>query len=193
MNVNIYQNQVTISDTEVSSSKYIHVVQLLGVNGPSTRYENYTYTSSTFTLAVDGYYTITQLMLPTTPDPGTYYILEGVTDQIINPDGDPISISQLLEVDPTGTTITREDEEWFGDYLIRTYYINLLKKKYLNNICNCDCINKQDKLMIDTLTMGLALIEELNVYTQYYESQRIIEKLNKCLGNINATNCDCNG
>lgn len=111
MNVNIYQNQVTISDTEVSSSKYIHVVQLLGVNGPSTRYENYTYTSSTFTLAVDGYYTITQLMLPTTPDPGTYYILEGVTDQIINPDGDPISISQLLEVDPTGTTITREDEE----------------------------------------------------------------------------------
>lgn len=47
--------------------------------------------------------------------------------------------------------------------------------------------------MIDTLTMGLALIEELNVYAQYYESQRIMEQLNKCIGNIDATNCNCNG
>lgn len=193
MNININQNELTVSDTEVSSSKYIHVVQLLGVGGPSTIYQSYTYDSSTFTLAADGYYTITQMMLPTTVSPGDYYILEGVTDQIIDPSGNAISIATLLEVDPTGTTITRQDEEWFGDYIIRTYYINLLKKKYLNNICNCDCISKQDKLMIDTLTMGLALIEELNVYAQYYESERIMEQLNKCIGNINATNCNCNG
>lgn len=111
MNINIYQNELTVSDTEVVSSKYIHVVQLLGVGGPSTKYESYTYESSTFTLAVDGFYTITQLMLPTTPSPGDYYILEGVTDQIIDPSGNAISIEDLLAVNPVGTTITRQDEE----------------------------------------------------------------------------------
>jgi len=192
MNINIYKNELTVSDTMVSGYKYIHVIQLNGITGPGTQYVKYTHESSTTTLATDGYYTVTQMKLPLTQTPGTYYIIEGTVDQVIGPDEIPISIKDLLLVNPVGTTIVRQDQDIFMIYLLKTYYTNLIRSKFLKNICNCDCISKQDRLMIDTLTMGLALIEELNVYSQYYESQRLVELLWRCSGTV-ITNCNCNG
>lgn len=195
MNINIYKNALTISDTEVTEYKYIHVIQLNAITGSGTQYVKYTHDSSTTTLAADGYYTITQMMLPLDPVEGTYYIIEslvGGDDQVIDPNGDVILIDDLLLVDTVGTTITKTVENIFSDYSLHTYYINLLKSKFLKNVCGCDCISKQDKLTIDTLTMGLALIEELVAFAQYNEAERIVEQLNKCTGLV-TPNCNCNG
>ena len=195
MNINVYKNELTISDTEVSGYKYIHVIQLNTVTGPGTQYVKYTHNSSTTVLASDGYYTLTQMRLPTTAVPGTYYIVEGPeggADQVIAPNGSVISINDLLLVDPIGTTITKTIEYWFSYYALHTYYVNLIKAKFLKNVCNCDCISPTDRLTIDSLTMGLTLIKELTTYAQYNEAQRIVEQLNKCTG-IVTTSCNCNG
>lgn len=192
MNINVYRNELTVSDTLVSVYKYIHVIQLNAVTGNSTQYVKYTHEASTTVLATDGYYTITQIMLPLAPVPGTYYIIEDVVDQIIAPNGFPITVDQLLAVDPIAGGFDRQDVDWFTYYQLNDYYITLIKAKFLNNICNCGCINAQDKLMIDTLTMGIALLDELITYAQYYEAERILEQLSKCTGIVN-TNCNCNG
>lgn len=190
MNINIYKNELTVSDTAVSVFKYVHTIQLNNIAGTGVRYDKYTYDSSTTILATDGYYTITQIMLSLDQVPGTYYIIEDVVDQIIGPSGFPITITELLAVDPLEGGFERQDQDWFTYYQLNDYYINLIKAKFLNNICNCGCINTQDKLMIDTLTMGLALIDELITYTKYYESERILEQLSKCTGIVN-TSCNC--
>ncbi len=191
MNVTSSQNTVTISDTELSGYKYIHVLQHVKVADDGLQNSNFSYTSSSFTLAYDGYYQITQIKLPTTP--GTYYyILEGVTDQIIDPNGDVISLDTLLEVDPTGTTIVKTDQDYFTTYLLHEEYISLLTNKFVKNMCNCDCISKQDKLTIDTISMGLDLITVLSTYFKYNEAERIVEMLYNCLS-IAPSNCNCNG
>lgn len=111
---------------------------------------------------------------------------------IYNPQGNVISAETLLATSTDLTNIIRTDENWITMYILDDYYIRLLKSKYLHNICNCGCgcIDKIDKVRLDTLTMGLDLIEALEAKNQYYEIQRIVEKLMVCFGLIDS-NCNC--
>ena len=131
------------------------------------------------------------MMLSVVPTPGTYYILEDVVDQVIAPNGFPITITELLKIDPIVGGFARQDQDWFTYYQLHTYYINLIKSKFLNNICSCTCMSTNDKTMIDTLTMGLTLIDELLTFILYYEAERILEQLSACTGVVN-TKCNCN-
>lgn len=193
MNVSLTNNIVTISDTLVTEYKYIHIIQLNEVSGPGTQYVVYTHDTSSTTLAKDGYYTLTQIRLPLAIVAGTYYIVEGTSDQIIGPLGTPITLTALLAVDPTGTTIVKTTQNIFEYYLLNNYYLTLLRKKFLNNVCNCSCISSIEKLTLDTLTMGTILIDKLVTNLKYYEAERIVEQLSICSGITTITNCNCNG
>lgn len=193
MNTSITTNILTITDTEVTEYKYIHVVQLNSINGVVTKYTNYTHESSVYTILSDGYYKIIQLKLPLAVVEGTYYIVENPSDVVIDPNGDVISIDELLSVDPTGTTIVRTETTFFTSYLLHTYYINLLKTKFQSNLCSC-CNNITNNTQIDALTMGFALIDELVSSNMLNEAERIIELLNRCTNTTTSTsNCNCNG
>ena len=189
MNVSQSENKLNIVSTDSGVYyKYIHVIQDVRINSIEIVSEVYTTSVSYYTFPYDGYFKISEIKLPTTS--GNYY---WVNDEVIyDPSGNVISVEELLEVDPTGTNIVRNDLDYITLYFLRDYYLKLLKSKYLKNICNCGCgcIDKQDKVKLDTLTMGLDLIEALMAQYQYYEVQRIIEKMMVCFG-IVSNDCNC--
>ena len=188
MNITQSQNIITITGTVTADYDYIHVIQQATIADTTSILESITNSISTKSLLADGYYQITEIKLPTTP--GEYYYTNGTI--VYDPNGDAISIANLLLVNPIGTNIVREDTDFITVYLLNTYYINLLKTKFLNGISGCECINKSEKLTIDFLTMGLYLIESLVIAEQYNECQRIIEQLGICSGVV-TPNCNCNG
>lgn len=189
MNVSQSENKLNIVSADSGTYyKYIHVVQSVRINGTEIVSDEYTTSVSYYTLPFDGYFIVTEIKLPTTP--GNYYYLSG--EFIYDPEGNMITVEQLMTVDPAGTSIVREDLDYISLYYLEDYYLKLLKGKYLKNICNCGCgcIDKQDKVRLDTLTMGLDLIESLLAKLQYFEVQRIVEKLMVCFGMV-ANDCNC--
>lgn len=189
MNITKSKNTITITSSPVyATHTYIHVVQQITTTSEIIIHEAFTESISSKTLPSDGYYKVTEFWLPNTAGEG-YYIIDS---KVYTPTNEQISVEQLLDVNIAGTNIARVDQDLFNEYNLNDYYISLIKSKFLKNICNCDCLSAQDRRMIDTLTMGLSLIEVLNTYLQFYESQRIVEQLYKCQGVVN-TNCNCNG
>jgi hypothetical protein len=75
--------------------------------------------------------------------------------------------------------------------MLDKYYEELLKATFLKDMCNCNC-RAPGKVELPTLTMGIDLIDLLIETGQFYEAQRIIEKLTTCIG-ITELNCRCNG
>lgn len=191
--MNIIQTDGTISITSQESAGYgfIHIIQDVTITSTDVVSDIFTTASSSYTFVSDGYFIITEIKLPSSPSPGNYYI-DIAEEQIYDPTGSLITTEQLLEVDTEFTNILRVDQDWLTMYILNEYYIRLLKSKYLKNICNCGCgcIDQADKVKLDTLTMGLDLSEALAAKYQYYEVQRIVEKLMVCF-NLVDTNCDC--
>lgn len=187
MNITQTNAIITITSTTNSNYKYVHVIQRVAINETTIISDVITTSSSSYTLGYDGYFIITEFRLPT--NDGSDYWTDGTF--IYDPSG-VISVEELMALDPEVANLTRTDEDHVSLYFLNNYYINLLKSKYLKNICNCGCgcIDKQDKIKLDTLTMGLDLIEALLTKAQYYEVQRIIEKLMVCFGMVD-NNCNC--
>lgn len=188
MNISQVDNTLNISSTAYSGYTYIHAIQSVTINEVILVNDVFTTAASSYNFLTDGYFIIIEIKLPTTP--GEYYY---ISDEIIyNPEGEEITVEQLLDIDVTDTNISRVDEDYTTIYYLNDYYLALLRSKYLKNICNCGCgcIDKQDKVRLDTLTMGLDLIEALIGKAQYYEVQRIVEKLMICFG-IVENNCNC--
>ena len=148
---------------------------------------------TTFTLTSDGYYAINKFILSTTPSDTTYYISGEV---VYVPGGDILMESGLYDLllieDYTETGITYEVTNYFTYYTIETYYLNLLKSKFLKSMCGCGCVSASDRVTIDTLTMGIEVIKSLVLYSQFNEASRILNLLNTCTGIVN-TNCNCHG
>lgn len=188
MNITQTGAKLSIISTESVGYRYVHVVQDVTIAATTIVSDEYTDSISYYTLPTDGYYIVTEMKIPTTP--GDYYYI--VDDVVFNADDQAITISALMEVDTIGTSIVRVDEDYISMYHLEAYYLSLLKSKYLANICNCGCgcIDKQDKIKLDTLTMGLDLIEALLAKVQYHEVQRIVEKLSVCFG-LMIKNCNC--
>lgn len=191
--MNITQTEATISmvSQEASGYGFIHIVQDVTIVETNVVSDVFTTSMSEYTFVADGYFIITEIKLPTTAPVSGYWI-DIAEELIYDPSGNVISTETLLATSIDQTNIIRTDEDWITMYLLDDYYVRLLKSKYLHNICNCGCgcIDKTDKVRLDTLTMGLDLIEALEAKLQYYEIQRIVEKLMVCFGMIDS-NCNC--
>lgn len=188
MNITQTENTVNLSSTETTGYKYIHVIQQVTISSTNKIHEVFTFNTSSKALPSDGYYILIEMKMPTTP--GNYYYI--VNDIIYDPAGEPVTVSEVLLLDPVTYGIDRNDNDLFTVYVINEYYIKALKDRFQNIICGCITCGSTSKLTMDTLEMGLALIEYLNIYSQYYESQRIIEQLGSCLS-ISTSTCNCNG
>lgn len=189
MNITQSGNILTITSIETSSYTYIHVLQKVSTTDTIIYDYEFTDSFSTYTLAVDGYFIISEIKLPITPGYG-YYISNNT---IFDSDNNTVSIQELLDLEILDTNIVREDINYFSTNIINSYYINYIQSNYVNNLCSGKLLSSQDKITIDSLTMGLSIIQCLiECGEQYYEAQRIIEKLSLCTGIIN-TNCNCNG
>lgn len=191
--MNITQDEGTLSmiSQEASGYGFIHVIQNVRVDSETfIASDEFTTSTSYYTLTEDGYFIITEIKLPITA--GSGYYMDIGEEIIYDPNDNVISTEALLATDTELTNIVRVDEDWISMFILQDYYIKLLKAKYLKNICNCGCgcMDKTDKVRLDTLTMGLDLIEALQAKNQYYEIQRIVEKLMVCFGLIDA-NCNC--
>jgi len=190
MNITQNENNIVITSTENSSYSYVHVIQDVSTLDTTIINNTFTNSTSTYNFTTDGYFIITELKLPKGISLYYYYILNGV---IYNLSDEVVTVEELMNMDPDEIPgLIREDLDYLSLYLLREYYLNLLKSKYLKNICNCGCacIDRIDKVKLDTLTMGLDLIEALESKFQYYEIQRIVEKLSSCFGII-TSNCNC--
>lgn len=189
MEISTNNYTITLTSTIASGYEYIHTVQKVSTTETTFENSEITDSTSTYNLTSDGYYILSEIKLPNVETVDNYYILD---DVIYDPDGAEITAEELLEVDTTDTNITREDNDYFLYYYLETYYINLIKDKFMKGICSCNCVSSNDltKTTIDTLTMGLDVVKILLEYLQYYEAQRMIEQLSVCSGEINV-NCNC--
>lgn len=188
MTITQINNTITLTSTASVGFRYIHTVQKVTLTETTLISEVFTDGVSTFVLPSDGYYIITEIKLTTTP--GDYYYITG--DIVFSTVATEISVEDLLEVDITNTNIERVDEDWFNKYNTNLYYINLIKSKFTRTICSCSCLSRTDKLTLDTLMMGLTLIESLVINEQFNEANRIIEQLGVC-NNLITSNCNCDG
>lgn len=189
MNISTSGSTISLISTEMSGYSYVHAIQKVTTTDTTLYYDNITTTSSSTTLTVDSYYILSEIRLPNTVTPGGYYTVDG---KIYNSLGVEISVEQLLDTSILNTNIVRVDTDYIFYYYIEKYYIDFLKSKFQESINSCTCLNKQDKITIDTLTMGLDVIKYLNTYQLYNETQRIIEQLSVCTG-VSTTNCNCYG
>ena len=216
MEITQTDNVLTITSISVSGYSYIHTVQKVTLDETTLFDSNITESESTFTLTSDGYFIVSEIKLPNTVDNTTnHYYING--DTVYTWEDEEITISALLALDTTGTNIIREDTDYLSVYYIRKYYIDIIKNRFLKNICNCgtsgtsSCTSgvynptlingvvdrgyrvtnpEQDKITIDTLTMGLEVISYLEEYQLYMEAERIIEQLAPC-GSVSNTGCGC--
>jgi len=188
MNITQTEAILSIVSPEVANYSYIHVVSDVTIIATILASETFTNSASYYTFETDGYFIITEFKLPTSSGSG-YYILNNV---IFDGQGNQISVTELMATDTENTNILRIDEDYITIYMLNDLYIRMIKEKYLKDICNCgcECINNIDKVKLDTLTMGLALLEALTIKTQYYEIQRIVEKLLVCF-RLLLPNCNC--
>lgn len=173
----------------VPGFSYVHYLTLVNLEAEELLQAVITTSESSYTLTSDSYYKVTEIQLPTTP--GSGYYISG--DQVFDSGDQEVSLEDLLAVDVSGTNIVREDLDLVSVYFLNEYYINLLKNKYLKNICSCTCVSKIDKVLIDSLTMGIMLIESLVKNNKYNESNRIIYQLSTCSNLVTTSTCNCNG
>lgn len=145
-----------------------------------------------FTLTADGYHQITKLTMSTTYNATNYFII-GST--VYSPGGAAQftgdSLYDLLGIiDFAAVGIIEESTDYFTYELTNTYYINLVRTKFLCNVCNNTCITDKDRIVLDTLLMGIEVIKLLMAQSQYDEAARIMNLLSTCTG-ITSTSCNC--
>lgn len=180
---------ITITDFELVGYSYLHAIQSITTTGSFLLNYDIVESESIYQFEMDGYYIITSIRLLNTNTSGEYW-----TDgsKIYNPNGDEISVEDLLEITdfPIDLDIIREDSEYLLYYYLNNYYLSFINDKFANIICG-RCQSTSNNVTQDTLVMGLYLIEYLEENEQYYEAQRIIEQLSACVGLSTASNCNC--
>ena len=181
-------SMLELTSPVVTDYAYVHYYLNVNSSDVVTDSAQVTDSFSYLDLTEDSYYQLVEILLPTTP--GTGYYISG--QSIYDPDDVMITTDELLAIYPTtGTNIVRTQYDWISTYFLNEYYINLLKSKYLKNICSCNCFSKTDKVLIDALTMGFILIDALKLASQYYEANRIIDQLAVCTNTVTGTPCNC--
>lgn len=145
-----------------------------------------------FTLTADGYHQITKLTMSTTYSATNYFIIGSI---VYSPGGAAQftgdSLYDLLGIiDFAAVGIIEESTDYFTYELTNTYYINLVRTKFLCNVCSNTCIADKDRIVLDTLLMGIEVIKLLMAQSQYDEAARIMNLLSTCTG-VTSTSCNC--
>jgi hypothetical protein len=179
------QGKLIIEDSPEVGFSNVYIIQKIVGEEPT----NVTYLISPdgglLNMAIDGYYVIHKYKLPTTVNT-EYYIIGGNS---YGP-GEELLEGQEIYSILDYETLEYSQIEFLYYENIKVFYINLLKDKYLKNLCCCG--NLQDKFTVDTITMGLEVISYLEEYSQFYEAARIIDMLALCNKTV-LSNCGCNG
>lgn len=189
MEITQEKNILTLSSTPTANTKYIHVVEQVTITDQTIFAEYVGVNESVTDLTKDSYFILTEMILPDAEGAWNYYI-DG-NNKIIGPHGD-VSVTELLALQSTEFVVN--EYNWFSKYHLNKYYTDLVKSRFLKNICACGCINKSDKIILDTLVMGIDLIDTLLLENQYYEAQRILEQLSTCFNIVEINKgCNCDG
>ncbi len=184
-------------------------VDVLQLNKTSeTVYINPTYTDhstvedTTLQVGQDGWFSLVHLVLPSAEwfnkekakTEGSalglynivYYIDESTIYKYINGNSEQVDISEILEINPVNTTISKTSEDFISICFLRKCYINLCKQ-ILNDRGFSSCWNKNkiDSELIykrDLVWMAINVIKYLTECEQLAEVERIIEIINGCNG-----------
>lgn len=200
-------------------------VDVLQLNKTSeTVYINPTYTDhstvaeTTLQVGQDGWFSLVHLVLPSVEwfnkekakTEGSalglynivYYIDEGTIYKYINGSSGQVDISEVLEVNPVNTTISKTSEDFVSICFLRKCYINLCKQ-ILNDRGFSSCWNKNkiDSELIykrDLVWMAINVIKYLTECEQLAEVERLVEIINGCNGlcsssssSQNSSGCGC--
>ena len=150
----------------------------------------------------DGWFTVNHVVLPSakwfeTERQKTTGSALGLYDIVYFSDGDhvykyinnnvtQVTISEVLEVNPTNTTISKTDKDYVSICFLRKCYINLCKQIF-NDRGFSSCWNKNtvDSELVykrDLAWMAINVIKYLTECEQLSEVERIIETLQGCNG-----------
>lgn len=181
-------------------------------------YINPTYTDhstvkeTTLQVGSDGWFSLVHLVLPSVEwfnkekaktegsALGLYdivYFIDGdVIYKYINQSIQQVDISEILEINPVNTTISKTSEDFVSICFLRKCYINLCKQILDNRgFSSCWNKNKIDSELIykrDLVWMAINVIKYLTECEQLAEVERIIEIINGCNGLCTSSNSSNN-
>ena len=125
-----------------------------------------------------------------------YFIDGGVIYKYINQSIQQVDISEILEINPVNTTISKTSEDFVSICFLRKCYINLCKQILDNRgFSSCWNKNKIDSELIykrDLVWMAINVIKYLTECEQLAEVERIIEIINGCNGLCTSSNSSNN-
>jgi hypothetical protein len=177
MNLIKTNNILTITSTPSAGQEAILFIQKMLEDSEELLYTHIG-ESTSYILTEDGYFKVTELLVSNT-NQGNYYITNGITYNSLDAE---VSPEELLE-----NVIANDSSNIINAHFITDYYKDILKSGFLK--CLCKNSNKQ---IMDTITMGLFLIEYLEQESLYYECARILKSLKTC-NYVANLNCNCYG
>ncbi len=177
-------------------------------------YINPTYTDhstvkeATLQVDSDGWFSLVHLVLPSVEwfnkekakiegsALGLYdivYFTDGdIVYKYINQSIQQVDISEILEINPVNTTISKTSEDFVSICFLRKCYINLCKQILDNRgFSSCWNKNKIDSELIykrDLVWMAINVIKYLTECEQLAEVERIVEIINGCNGLCTSSN-----
>lgn len=190
-------------------------IDVLQLNKTSeTIYINPTYTDhtavedTTLQVSSDGWLSLVHLVLPSVEwfdkekakTEGSaldlynivYYIDGNTIYKYINQSIQQVDISEILEINPANTTISKTSEDFVSICFLRKCYINLCKQILDNRgFSSCWNKNKIDSELIykrDLVWMAINVIKYLTECKQLAEVERIVEIINGCNGLCTSSN-----
>lgn len=200
-------------------------IDVLQLNKTSeTVYINPTYTDhsavkeATLQVDSDGWFSLVHLVLPSVEwfnkekakTEGSalglynivYYVDGNILYKYINNSIQQVDISEILEINPVDTTISKTSEDFISICFLRKCYINLCKQILEDRgFSSCWNKNKIDSELIykrDLVWMAINVIKYLTECEQLVEVERIIEIINGCNGlcassssSNNSNGCGC--
>ena len=175
---------ISIISTPAAGYYYVHTIQQVTTLETSLLHSVIVESESQYQFLIDGYFVVSEIALPDSAGSGIW--TDG--DKIYDENGE-ISVEDLLEVDPESSNIVREDQGIVTTYYLDEYYHNILESSLKAGLCG-KCLSATKQAELDTLMIGLEVIDHLVENEQYYEAQRIIEQLSTCAG-LTESNCNC--
>ncbi len=189
-------------------------VDVLQLNKSSeTEYLIPTYTNHleqedvTLSISKDGWYSIVHLILPSQQwfqnelekTEGSalglynivYFVEDGHIYKYIDGKISEATISEVIEINPINTTISKTSKDFVSICFLRKCYINLCQQIFNGRgFSSCWSKNKVDSELVfkrDLVWMALNVIKYLTECEQLAEVERIIETINGCNGLCNSS------
>ena len=172
-----------------------------------------TVVDSTLQVESDGWFSLIHLVLPSanwfnnelSKTTGSalglytivYYVDNNTIYKYINGAVQEVALQEVLEINPTNTTISKTSEDFISICFLRKCYINLCKQILDDRgFSSCWNKNKIDSELIykrDLVWMAINVIKYLTECEQLAEVERIIEIINGCNGLCSSTDSSSKG